>query len=147
MTLVASTLFVDQKVKGLVQSARPGCNSIRVEVAGPGSNCETYGGPSTLAFAAWGTLGTGLGMYIVDSSMYGKNGIALGPFIGHVAIPLLSAVMVSTGRGIDDAGLPFESTSQIGVGALSGLALGMTLGVSYALFVPPTCPKGALFCW
>lgn len=146
-TLMAATFVVDNPVKGLVRSTRPGCTGIRVEVTGPGSNCETYGGPSTPAFAAWGTLGTGLGMFIVDSNLYGKNGVAPGAFVGQVAIPLLSAVVVSAGRATNGLGMPFETRSQVFVGALSGLAVGMTLGMGYALVVPPACPMQALICW
>ena len=53
MTLTAATLLVDIPIKNLGEGTRPGCTVEETESGFSGSNCESYGMPSTHSFAAW----------------------------------------------------------------------------------------------
>jgi len=101
MTMAAATLLVDGPIKNAVQSVRPGCSGVDPAFAGPGSNCETYGGPSTLAFASWGAFGVGTGIFLVDTLKYSKGRFNAGSFIGNVALPLTAAIFGTVGRAVE----------------------------------------------
>lgn len=148
MTMAAATLFIDGPIKNAMQFTRPGCANVDPAIAGPGSNCETYGGPSTLAFASWGAFGVGTGIFLVDTIKYSKGRFHAGSFIGNVAVPLVAGVMTSVGRGIDGAGQPYESSQQVVAGTFIGMGTGMLVGVAYSLMQRPSCGYGnAIFCW
>jgi hypothetical protein len=161
MTMMAVTAFTEIPIKQGIESARPGCSVEQTIVRFPGSNCETFGGPSTHAFASWGATGAGTGIFLVDTFKYSDGRFNFPAFLGNVAFPLLSSIFVSIGRGVDidnDAnteGLvnpitlqPFEDAGQVTAGALSGFFTGLTLGFTYAMLQKPSCPYGnSLFCW
>jgi hypothetical protein len=161
MTMFAVTTLTELPIKESLESVRPGCTVEQTIVRFPGSNCETFGGPSTHALASWGATGMGTGIFLVDTIKY-SDGRLNGPaFIGQIALPLLSSIFVSIGRGVDidnDANTtgvpnpitlqPFEDTGQIVAGTLTGFASGLTLGFAYAMLQKPSCPYGnSLICW
>ncbi len=148
MTMAAATLLVDGPIKNAVQSVRPGCAGVDPAFAGPGSNCETYGGPSTLAFASWGAFDVGTGIFLVDTLKYSKGRFNAGSFIGNVAVPLVAGVLTSVGRSVDGAGQPFETQNQVLAGTFIGMGTGMLVGVAYSLLQRPSCGYGnSIFCW
>ena len=163
MTMFAATVLVELPIKNGLESVRPGCTVEDTIVSAPGSNCETFGGPSTHAFASWGETGMGTGIFLVDTLKHSDKRFNVPGFIGNVAFPLVASVFTTIGRGIDldEADLrddqgnritvevePFESGGQILAGALPGFFTGLTLGVTYALLQRPGCGYGnAIFCW
>jgi hypothetical protein len=150
MTMTAVTLFVDSPIKGALQSTRPGCTVDQTTAAFPNSNCESFGGPSTHAFAAWGATGAGLGIFLVDTVKYSNGRFSAPAFIGNVAVPLTLSIFASVGRGIDVGGAkePFENAGQVVAGTLPGFLIGAGLGAAYAVLQRPSCGYGnAIVCW
>lgn len=148
MTMAAATFLVDGPIKNELKLVRPGCAGVDPAVAGPGSNCETYGGPSTLAFASWGAFGVGTGIFLVDTLKYSKGRFHAGAFIGNVAVPLVAGVLTSVGRSVDGVGQPFETQNQVLAGTFIGMGTGLLVGVAYSLLQRPSCGYGnAVFCW
>lgn len=148
MTMAAATFLVDGPIKNHLKFVRPGCAGVDPAVAGPGSNCETFGGPSTLAFASWGAFGVGTGIFLVDTIKYSKGRFHAGSFIGNVAVPLVAGVLTSVGRSIDGVGQPFETQNQVLAGTFIGMGSGLLVGVAYSLLQRPSCGYGnAIFCW
>lgn len=148
MTLTGLTMLVDGPIKAQFQSPKQGC-SVEDTLAGlPDSGCESFGGPSTHAFASWGATGIGLGTFLVDTLKYSDGHFSVPSFVGNVAVPLTSSIMTSVARSADGNGLGPESTEQVVAGALPGFAVGALLGVGYALLQEPDCGYGNyLFCW
>ncbi len=163
MTMFAATVLVELPIKQGIESARPGCTVEDTIVSAPGSNCETFGGPSTHAFASWGATGMGTGIFLVDTLKHSDRRFNVPAFIGNVAFPLVASVFTTIGRGIDldEADVrdlngdrivvdpqPFEEGGQILAGALPGFFTGLTIGVTYALLQRPGCGYGnAIICW
>ncbi len=148
MTMAAATFLVDGPIKNELKLVRPGCAGVDPAVAGPGSNCETFGGPSTLAFASWGAFGVGTGIFLVDTLKYSKGRFHAGAFIGNVAVPLVAGVLTSVGRSVDGVGQPFETQGQVLAGTFIGMGTGLLVGVAYSLLQRPSCGYGnAVFCW
>jgi hypothetical protein len=149
LTLTAATLFVDIPVKGAIESPRPGCTLDETNVAFPNSNCESFGGPSTHAFAASSAFGAGLTIFLVDTFKYSDSEFHAGSFIGNVAVPLAAAVLTSVARGVapgDSEG--FEDGGQIGAGIGVGLPIGALTGLAYAFLQEPNCGYGDnIICW
>jgi len=149
MTMTALTLMVDIPVKNGLQSVRPGCSVDQTLNAFPGSNCESFGGPSTQSYASWGATGAGLGIFLVDTLKYSQKRFNVGSFIGYVALPLTLSVFSSIGRGVaPGTSQAYEDAGQIVAGALTGFASGLIVGGGYAMFQRPNCGYGnAIFCW
>ncbi|UQA63836.1 hypothetical protein E8A73_030370 [Polyangium aurulentum] len=150
MTMVAATFLVDGPIRRAIESPRPGCSVDQTLVANPGSECESFGGPSTHAFASWGSTGVGVGVFLVDTFKYSRGRFHVGSFIGNIFVPFAASMMVSVGRGVDVPGTtaPFESGGQVAAGALSGFFSGLLVGGAYALLQRPSCGYGnAIFCW
>lgn len=149
MSLTALTLLVDGPIKSAIESPRPGCTVDETIVAFPDSNCESFGGPSTHAFASWGATGAGLGIFLVDTIKYSDGRFHGGSFVGNVAVPLTASVVTSIARGVEPGSTQgYESGGQIVAGAVPGFLTGVALGVAYSLFQPPNCGYGnAIFCW
>jgi hypothetical protein len=148
MTMAAATFLVDGPIKNELKLVRPGCAGVDPAVAGPGSNCETYGGPSTLAFASWGAFGVGTGIFLIDTLKYSKGRFNAGSFIGNVGVPLVAGVLTSVGRSIDGVGQPFETQGQVLAGTFIGMGSGLLVGIAYSLLQRPSCGYGnAVFCW
>jgi hypothetical protein len=148
-TLTAITWFIDEPMKGAIESTRPGCTFEETSAALPDSNCESFGGPSTHAFASWGTTGTGLGIFLVDTLKYSDSRFHVGSFIGNVLVPLTASMFTTVARGVEpgtsDA---YESGGQLVAGALPGFFSGLLLGIGYSMFQEPSCPYGdAVICW
>lgn len=148
MTLTALTLLVDGPIKQSVAGPRPGCNADQTNFALPDSGCESFGSPSTHAFASWGATGAGLSVFLVDTLKYSDGQFSAPSFIGNVALPLASSIVTSAARSANGSGLGPENTKQVAIGAVTGVATGMLLGLGYALFQEPDCAYGgALICW
>ena len=147
MTLTAITVFVEVPIKDAIESTRPGCTL--EETAVPYGNCETFGGPSTHSFAAWGSTGAGTGIFLVDTFKYSDSRFHAGSFIGNVMVPLTASVFTSVARGVAPGTTDgYESAGQIVAGALPGFFTGLLLGAGYALLQRPSCGYGdAIFCW
>jgi membrane-associated phospholipid phosphatase len=149
MTLTAATLLVNGPIKNAIKAPRPGCSVDVTLYAFPGSGCESFGMPSTHAFAAWGATGAGTGIFLVDTLKYSAGKFHVGSFIGNVAVPLVASIFTSVGRGIETSrSLAYEAPLQVVAGTLSGFITGIGVGVAYSLFQRPNCGYGnSIFCW
>ena len=148
MTLTGLTLLVDGPIRGAFQSPKQGCSVEDTLAALPDSGCESFGGPSTHAFASWGATGVGLGTFLVDTFKYSDGHFSAPSFVGNVGVPLTASILTSVSRSADGNGIGPENTEQVIAGALPGLAVGALLGVGYALLQEPDCGYGNyLFCW
>ncbi|WP_437274704.1 hypothetical protein WME90_25985 [Sorangium sp. So ce375] len=149
MTMTALTLLVDLPIKGALESPRPGCSLDETNTALAGSNCESFGGPSTHAFASWGATGAGTGIFLVDTFRYSSGRFNAGGFIGNVAFPLTASVVTSIARGVAPGDAEaHENAGQIAIGGVTGFLSGLAIGTAYAMFQRPNCGYGnALFCW
>jgi len=156
MTMAAATFLIDGPIRNALQSPRPGCTVDQTLVANTDSGCETFGGPSTHAFASWGATGVGTGIFLVDTIKYSKGRFHAGSFIGNIGMPLIASILTSVGRGVESGGtdefgtatLPYESSTQIVAGTFAGFFSGLLVGGAYALLQRPSCGYGnAIFCW
>jgi len=146
MTMTAATLLLDGPIKAAAKSPRPGCG----DTLTVGTTCDTFGGPSTHAFAAWGATGAGTGIFLVDALKYSRGSFNAPAFVFDVALPLSLSVVSSVGRAVDLGGgtRAFESPAQVVTGAATGLLVGLVVGGGYALFQHPACPYGnGIICW
>ncbi|KYF50786.1 hypothetical protein BE08_10125 [Sorangium cellulosum] len=149
MTMTALTLLVDMPIKDAIESTRPGCGIEETKTALSSSECKSFGGPSTHAFASWGATGAGTGIFLVDTFRYSSGRFNAGGFIGNVAFPLTASVVTSIARGVATEGTrPHEDAGQIAIGGVTGFLSGLAIGTAYAMFQRPNCGYGnALFCW
>lgn len=149
MTLTALTVLVEVPFKDALESTRPGCSVDATKTSLPDSGCETFGGPSTHAFASWGATGAGTGIFLVDTFRYSGGRFNVGGFIGNVALPLTASIVTSIGRGVAPGDAEaYEDAGQIAIGGLTGFVSGLAFGAAYALLQRPNCGYGnALFCW
>ncbi|WP_437751973.1 hypothetical protein [Sorangium sp. So ce1389] len=149
MTMTALTLLVDLPIKDAIESTRPGCTPEETKTALSSSECKSFGGPSTHAFASWGATGAGTGIFLVDTFRYSSGRFNAGGFIGNVAFPLTASVVTSIARGVAPEGTrPYENAGQIAIGGVTGFLSGLAIGTAYAMFQRPNCGYGnALFCW
>jgi hypothetical protein len=148
MTLTGLTMLVDGPIRGAFQKPKQGCTVEDTLAQLPNSGCESFGGPSTHAFASWGATGAGLGTFLVDTIKYSNGHFSAPSFVGNVAVPVAASIMTSVSRSADGSGLGPESTGQVLAGALPGFAVGALLGVGYSLLQEPDCGYGNyLFCW
>ncbi|WP_437630037.1 hypothetical protein [Sorangium sp. So ce854] len=149
MTMTALTLLVDMPIKDAIESTRPGCSIEETKTALSSSECRSFGGPSTHAFASWGATGAGTGIFLVDTFRYSSGRFNAGGFIGNVAFPLTASVVTSIARGVATEGTrPHEDAGQIAIGGVTGFLSGLAIGTAYAMFQRPNCGYGnALFCW
>jgi hypothetical protein len=150
LSLTALTLLVDRPIRNLIASPRPGCTADETSQALPGSECETYGMPSTQSFAAWGATGAGTAIFLVDTLKYSQAKFHAGAFVGNVAVPLVLSVLTSVGRGVatQQNTFPAETPMQVVVGSLSGFVTGALLGVGYTFLQRPNCGYGnSVICW
>ena len=152
MTLVGATLLVDGPIREAIESSKVGCTLDQTLGATPflppDSGCETFGGPSTHAFAAWSAFGAGTTIFLVDTFKYSDFEFHGGSFVGNVIVPLGGAILTSVARSADGSGIGPESTGQVVAGALPGLGVGALLGLGYAFLQEPDCGYGGyLICW
>lgn len=150
LTMAMATVLVEVPIKDGIESPRPDCTVDQTIASVSDSGCETFGGPSTHMFASWGSTGTGLGIFLVDTFRYSGGRFNVGGFIGNVAVPLTASVFTTIGRAVDFEGpvQPYESAGQIFAGALPGFFLGLGVGAAYAALQRPNCGYGnAIFCW
>jgi hypothetical protein len=147
MTMTALTLMVDIPVRNAIKSTRPGCTIDGTMF--PLSNCASYGGPSTQAYASWGATGAGTGIFLVDTFKYSAKHFSVPSFLLNVILPLSLSVVTSIGRAAEPGTtMAYESGGQVAAGALTGFASGLIIGGGYALFARPACPYGnSIFCW
>jgi hypothetical protein len=147
MTLTAVTVLVEVPIKDAIESTRPGCTL--EETAVPFDGCETFGGPSTHAFASWSATGAGTGIFLVDTFKWSDSRFHAGSFIGNVMVPLTASVFTSVARGAaPGTSEAHEDAGQIVAGALPGFFSGLVIGAGYALLQRPSCGYGdAIFCW
>lgn len=148
MTMTGVTLLVDGPIRDAIQSPKEGCSVENTLDALEGAGCESFGGPSTHAFASWGATGAGLGIFLYDTIEYSDYRFNVPSFIGNVAIPLASSFLTSAARSADGRGLGPEGTGQVVAGALPGLGVGLVTGLVYSAMQEPDCGYGGyLFCW
>jgi hypothetical protein len=154
MTMTALTLMVDGPIRNAIKTPRPGCTIDNTSSVFPGSNCETFGMPSTQAFASFGASGAGAMIFVVDTLKYSNSKFSVPGFIGNVALPLSLSIVTAVLRGIDttdSTGLQnraYEDAGQMAAGAISGFVSGALVGLGYTLFQRPNCGYGgSLFCW
>lgn len=148
MSYTAATLLVDGPIREAIQSPKEGCTVDETLAQLPDSGCETFGGPSTHAFASWGAFGYGAVVWAVDTFHYSDFEFSTGSFIGNVAIPLTAAFLTSAARSADGRGLGPEGLGQVVAGSLPGLGIGALMGLGYSLMQEPDCGYGGyLFCW
>lgn len=149
MSMTALTLLVDGPLKGAIKSTRPGCTLDQTNLDYPQSNCESFGGPSTQSFAAWGATGTGLGIFLVDTVKYSNGRFNVPYFLGEFAVPFTASMITSVGRVVGPGTTTqYENGGQVVAGALTGLGSGLLLGVAYSFFQRPNCGYGNnIFCW
>lgn len=149
LALTATALLIDQPIKDAAQGNRPGCTTDETVVAFPDSGCESFGGPSTHAFAAWGAAGAGLGVWVGDTFIHSDGNVNAGSVIGNLAVPVTAAVITSVGRGIEtDGALPYEDAGQIIAGVGFGLVTGFLSGIAYSALQEPNCGYGNfIVCW
>jgi hypothetical protein len=147
MTLTALTVLVEVPIKDALESTRPGCSFDETAISFGG--CETFGGPSTHAFASWSATGAGTGIFLVDTLKWSDGRFHAGGFIGNVMIPLTASVFTSVARGVSTSGNEsLESGGQIVAGALPGFFSGLVIGAGYALLQRPSCGYGdSIICW
>jgi hypothetical protein len=148
-SLIAITWLVDQPIKNGIESTRPGCSLRETQVRFPDSNCETFGGPSTHAFASWGTTGAGVGIFLVDTLKYSDGRFHAGSFIGNVVVPLATSVLTTVSRAVEPGTADaFEDGGQLVAGAIPGFFSGLLIGLGYSLLQEPSCGYGDnIFCW
>jgi hypothetical protein len=147
MTMTALTLMVDLPIRNAIKSPRPGCEIDQTLY--PLTNCASYGGPSTQAYASWGTTGAGTGIFLVDTFKYSASRFNVPSFIFNVIFPLSLSVLTTVGRAVQPGtSLSYEGGGQIAAGALTGFASGIIVGGAYALLQRPACPYGnSIICW
>ncbi|MBK6693776.1 MAG: phosphatase PAP2 family protein [Myxococcales bacterium] len=140
MTLTSATLLNDLALKNLFKSHRPGCDESNNKLAG----CESYGSPSTHAFASFSALGHGAAVFVFDTFKWSGGRFNGGAFAGHLAGPLVLAGITGVGRSVGD----YESFGQVLVGGTIGLGVGFLSGLTYSLMQRPECGyTGSLICW
>jgi hypothetical protein len=148
MTLTGISLLVDGPIRDVVQNTRQGCSIDETTANLPDSGCESFGGPSSHAFASWGATGAGLGIFLVDTLKYSDGNFNVPSFLGNVAVPFTASIWTMVARSQDGSGLGHENTGQVFAGTLPGLGVGALLGVTYSLLQEPDCGYGGyLFCW
>ncbi len=148
MTMTGITMLVDGPIKDELGSPKQGCTAEETLANLPDSGCESFGSPSTHAFASWGATGAGLGVFLVDTVKYSSGNFNVGSFAGNVAVPFTTSILTSVSRSADGSGLGPESTGQVVGGALAGAGIGLLVGAGYALLQEPDCGYGNyLFCW
>lgn len=149
MTMIAITTFVEVPIKDAIESPRPGCTVDQTNADVTASNCETWGGPSTHAFASWGTTGAGLGIFLLDTFRYSDGRFNVGGFIGNVAFPLTASIFTTIGRVVEPGtSMAYEDGGQFVAGALPGFFIGLGIGAAYAALQRPNCGYGnSIICW
>jgi hypothetical protein len=140
MTLATLAVVNEYALKTALSDPRPGCDASNA--GGPG--CETFGGPSTHAFAATSAFGHGTAVWLFDMLKWSDGRFNAGSFVGNVAVPLILAGVTDVGRGVGN----WESTGQVVEGSLLGLGFGFLVGMTYSLMARPECGyTGNLICW
>ncbi len=148
LAMTAATVLVEVPIRDAIQSPKDGCTVDQTLARLEGSGCETWGGPSTHSFAAWGAFGAGASIFLVDTFKYSDMELSIPSLIGNVAVPLTAAFMTSVSRSADGRGIGPEDTGQVVAGALPGLGVGALFGFAYAMMQEPDCGYGGfVFCW
>ncbi|WP_044246061.1 hypothetical protein [Chondromyces apiculatus] len=149
LTMAMATALVEVPIKNAAEGVRPGCSVDETIASVSNSGCETFGGPSTHAFASWGATGTGLGIFLMDTFRYSGSRFNVGGFIGNVAVPLTASIFTTVGRAVEPGNsLAYEDGLQITAGALPGFFVGLGVGLAYAALQRPNCGYGnSIFCW
>jgi hypothetical protein len=149
MTLTVATLFIDTPIRNAVESPRPGCTVGETRIAYQDSGCESFGGPSTQAFASWSATGAGHGIFLVDTLKYSDGRFSVPAFIGNFAVPLTASIITSIGRSVEPGdALAYEDVGQNFAGLLPGFFSGLLVGIAYGMWQPPNCGYGdKIFCW
>lgn len=143
--LTSATILVDGPIKNLAEGTRPECSVEETEIRAEGSNCESYGMPSTHSFAAWSAHGAGLAIWIIDAWVYSER-VDVGSLIPNVVVTGVAATLTSVARGVGTE--PYEDPAQIGVGVAAGMITGFLVGLPYALLQEPNCGYGNnVICW
>jgi hypothetical protein len=141
MTLTTLTLLNEQTLKDSFAGHRPGCDDTNQGIV---SNCTSFGMLSSQTFLAFGALGQGLGVFIVDTTKWSDGKFNAGAFTGEIGVPLVLSVITAVGRTSGN----WESAGQVWGSAGVGLGVGLGTGLIYALAQRPECGySGGLICW
>lgn len=140
MTLATLSLINEQTLKESLKGYRPGCQEENQGAPG----CTSFGMFSTHSFVAFSALGQGAGIFLIDTTKWSGGRFNGGAFAGHVAVPLVLAVLTAIGRSAGE----WESSGQVWASGAVGVATGFALGTTYALLQRPECGySGSLLCW
>jgi hypothetical protein len=148
MSMVATTWLIDGPIREAIKSPRDGCTVDQTTPHLPDSGCESWGSPSSHAFASWGATGAGLVTFLVDTLKYSDGEFNFPSLLGNVIVPLSASVVSSIARSADGSGIGPESTGQVFAGIIPGVVTGALLGLVYSLAQEPDCGYGGyLVCW
>jgi hypothetical protein len=159
LALTSLSLLNEFAIKPAAMAARPGCplmdangnplpafagGTVGTDPGNPFGACNTYGGPSTHAFAAFSALGHGAGVFIFDTTKWSDGNISGAALAGDVIVPFVLAALTAIGRGAGD----WEDAGAILEGGGAGLVLGFLTGMTYSLMARPECGyTGSMICW
>ncbi len=151
LSLTALTLLVDGPIKNAIKTPRPGCTIDDTGIAPGGYGCDSFAMPSTQSFAAFGSMGAGTAIFLVDTFKYSNSKFHAGSFVGNVAVPLVLSVLTAVGRSQPTGNGPTFAQEDVGsivVGSLTGFATGALLGLGYSMLQRPNCGYGGhIICW
>ena len=148
MSMVAATWLIDGPIRSAIKSPRDGCTVDQTTPHLEGSGCESWGSPSSHAFAAWGASGAGFVIFLVDTLKYSDGEFSFPSLLGNVIVPFSAAMVSSIARSADGSGTGPESTGQVFAGAIPGVITGALLGLLYSFAQQPDCGYGGyLVCW
>ncbi len=140
MTLTTISLLNEQSLKDSFASPRPGCDDTNQGAVG----CTSFGMFSTQSFLAFGALGAGAAVFLVDTVKWNDGRFNVGAFVGDIGVPAVLAVIVAVGRSSGN----WESGGQVWGSAGIGLGAGLGTGLLYSLLQRPECGySGNLVCW
>jgi hypothetical protein len=147
-TMAALTWLIDGPIRSAIESPRDRCTVDQTTAMLPDSGCESWGSPSTHAFAAWGATGYGLVVFLVDTFKYSESEFSFPYLLGTTIVPFTAAMIGSIARSADGSGIGPEGTGQVFAGAIPGLLSGALLGLMYSFWQEPDCQYGGfIICW
>lgn len=140
LTLATLTLVNEHYLKDSIAAHRPGCDDTNQGLPG----CTSYGSFSSPTLATFSAVGHGAAVFFSDTTKWSDGRFNAGAFTGHVAVPLILAVITAAGRTSGN----WESGAQVWATAGTGFALGVGTGLLYGLLQRPECGySGKLICW
>jgi hypothetical protein len=140
MTITTITLLNETALKDQFAGHRPGCDETNQGTPG----CTSFGMLSSQTFLAFGALGHGTAVLLVDTTKWSDGHLNAGALAGEVGVPLVLSVITAVGRGSGN----WESGGQIWSSAGIGFGAGLGMGLLYSVMQRPECGyTGSLVCW